>query len=399
MEVKRGEAHAPPVLQSGSYSAPLPEQLVLPPGRRLRHGHRASPGGNGSTAQPLTAAVASDVTVHLALLTALACIDAAPSVASHPRFEYPPKPPCLPPRVARAGDHMPAHLARRPYVPPSQPTPDAGSVVERATVRMPYLHDDVVKRLERLVHAYPVVAPGSSVRARRVAERLGRQFQRESRFDAPPYLADWPEGQSVVLVSSQDRHVGRGQLFGGAVGIEPAAVTGSLESRSREPKDVSNQLCADVCPAQCPKLSARDLRRDLPCTLPVGSAHQTADCLYGHGTPRSIARGDARLCLRLRCAVRDRLHQRQRGWWSRARRSPTAGAAAPIPVSPWSGACWVRAQRTRAADPAAAACRSADRSNRGGGRRSGHHRLTSRRSATAPRYGTHRRRADASRSQ
>ncbi|MGK5519166.1 hypothetical protein ACSNN9_07390 [Micromonospora sp. URMC 107] len=101
--------------------------------------------------------------------------------------------------------------------------PGAAEVIDRATIRMPYLPDSVLNRLERLAGACPVVEPDSPVRARRAVERLGRQFHRESGFDFQPYSAEDPEGQVAVLVPSRDRALGGGELLAGAVGVEPAA--------------------------------------------------------------------------------------------------------------------------------------------------------------------------------
>lgn len=92
--------------------------------------------------------------------------------------------------------------------------PDAHYIIDMMTIRMPY----VAHRLSLPMAGWPIVTPNSPIWARRVAEQLGRQFHRETRFDGIPYLAEDPDGD-VVLLPSQSYLIGRADLIAGAVGI------------------------------------------------------------------------------------------------------------------------------------------------------------------------------------
>jgi hypothetical protein len=67
-----------------------------------------------------------------------------------------------------------------------------------------------------------VVTPGAKIVVRRAAERLGRQFQREAGFDFPPYLANEPEDQHVVLLPARKYAIAWASLYAGAIGVDPA---------------------------------------------------------------------------------------------------------------------------------------------------------------------------------
>ncbi len=94
----------------------------------------------------------------------------------------------------------------------SYPDPGARSVISRTIIRMPYLPDFLSTT------RYPLVEPSSPVRLRRVAEQLGLQFTRETRYDSGIYSADDPHG-SVLLLPSRDRLITHARLIAGAVGI------------------------------------------------------------------------------------------------------------------------------------------------------------------------------------
>lgn len=97
------------------------------------------------------------------------------------------------------------------------PDPGARSVIAEAVIQMPYLPDTLVPEQE----LWPVVTPSSPLRLRRIAERMGRQFTYETRFDAV-YSAAAPE-PGVVLLPSCRRHLVQARLIAGGIGIGDAA--------------------------------------------------------------------------------------------------------------------------------------------------------------------------------
>lgn len=94
--------------------------------------------------------------------------------------------------------------------------PGARAIIERAVIRMPYCPHAIAPERDR----WPVVRPGSPVRLRRIAEQLARQFQRETRFDVPPFQAANPGDAAVVLLPSPSRLLVGARLIAGAVGVE-----------------------------------------------------------------------------------------------------------------------------------------------------------------------------------
>lgn len=94
--------------------------------------------------------------------------------------------------------------------------PDYGAhkVIDRATIRMPYLPDSLS------TDRYPLVVPQSPVRMHRIAERLALQFTRETRFDSGIYSATNPHGM-VLLLPSQQREILYARLIAGAIGLAP----------------------------------------------------------------------------------------------------------------------------------------------------------------------------------
>jgi hypothetical protein len=101
--------------------------------------------------------------------------------------------------------------------------PGAADVINRATIRMPYLSDKTTAEVERLGSTL-VVSPTTTIRVRRAAEQLAAQFRRETRYDFAPYSADEPEGRHVVLLRARQYMIAYGALYCGAIGIEPAAM-------------------------------------------------------------------------------------------------------------------------------------------------------------------------------
>jgi hypothetical protein len=101
--------------------------------------------------------------------------------------------------------------------------PGARDVINRVTIRMPYLADKTITKVERL-GSMLVVAPSTAIRVRRVAEQLAVQFRRETRYDFAPYSADEPAGQYVALLPARRYMIAYGALYCGAIGIEPAAL-------------------------------------------------------------------------------------------------------------------------------------------------------------------------------
>lgn len=91
----------------------------------------------------------------------------------------------------------------------------AHSLLNRATIRMPYLPDSLS------TDRYPLVAPRSPIRLRRIAEQLGLQFTRETRFDSGIYSAKAPSG-SVLLLPSPRWQLAYARLVAGAVGMVPS---------------------------------------------------------------------------------------------------------------------------------------------------------------------------------
>src|SRR6266536_1782101 len=101
--------------------------------------------------------------------------------------------------------------------------PGAAGVINRVTIRMPYLSHKTIAKVERL-GSMLVVSPSTTIRVRRAAEQLAVQFRRETRYDFAPYSADDPEGQHVVLLPARQYTIAYGALYCGAIGIEPAAM-------------------------------------------------------------------------------------------------------------------------------------------------------------------------------
>lgn len=95
------------------------------------------------------------------------------------------------------------------------PDPGARFVIDRATIRMPYVAD----ARARTISTWPVITPRAPLWARRIVEQLGLQFRRETHFDSPPYLAedDGPVDDVILLTSSKS--IAYAQLIVGAVAV------------------------------------------------------------------------------------------------------------------------------------------------------------------------------------
>lgn len=144
--------------------------------------------------------------------------------------------------------------------------PGARDLIDRMTIRMPYVSDE--RRLS--VESWPVVAPRAPLWLRRRAEQIGRQFHRETHVDFPPYLAEDSDGQDVVLLPSRCLIWG-GQLLAGAVGIADAATAPRLEWAYVHPYERGRGLVERAWPDVMCRYPSIRLNR-APANTPAGNA-------------------------------------------------------------------------------------------------------------------------------
>lgn len=94
--------------------------------------------------------------------------------------------------------------------------PDAYFVIDRATIRMPYVSD----RRAKTIKTWPIITVKSPKWARLVVEQIARQYARETPFGVPYSVYEDEEVADVVLLPTESSfRVGRASLIGGAVAI------------------------------------------------------------------------------------------------------------------------------------------------------------------------------------